>query len=59
MADEPDKSVQIRKFAGLVLKTDIHDLPPGAAQKQINVRSDRPGELNVRRGMRLVLFDDD
>ena len=57
VADRPAKTVQIRQFSGLDLKSDIHDLSPGAAQKQINVRSDRPTELNVRRAMRLVEFD--
>lgn len=59
MADEADNSVELRQFAGLILHTDRHDLPPGAAQKQINIRSDRPGELNVRRGMRLIQFDEE
>ena len=58
MSDQPQKSVSIRQFPGLVTQADPHDTNPGAASVQINIRSDRPGELNVRRGMRLVEFDE-
>ena len=49
--------VEITDFAGLVQNADPRDLPPGAAEEQVNACCIRFGELQVRRGMVQVLFD--
>lgn len=53
----PRASVEIRDFPGLVNNGDPSDLPPGAAIEQVNVTSQTPGELAVRRGYRDVRFE--
>jgi hypothetical protein len=45
-------------WPGLMTNADPHDLPAGAAVVQINCYARRPGELSVRRGHRIVEFDD-
>jgi hypothetical protein len=55
--DVPVDGVRIRAWPGLVTDADQHDLPPGAAQEQVNCQSKRPGELAVRKGLRLVTFE--
>ena len=52
------QSVELRDFPGLVTNLDPHDLPPGAAQVQINVVSIVSGELQVRLGIKEVTFED-
>jgi hypothetical protein len=59
MSDRPRTSVNIADFQGLVLAADPRDLPDGAAQNQVNARSERPGELTIRPGYRKVTFEDD
>ena len=44
-------------FPGIFLLTDPIDLPPGGAQDQLNLKSDEPGQANVRLGMLPVSFD--
>jgi hypothetical protein len=44
-------------FAGLVTNADPRDIPPGAAQEQVNICCISPGELQVRLGYREVVFD--
>lgn len=44
-------------FTGMVTAADPHNLPPGAAQIQINLQSNVPGELAVRGGLRRVTFE--
>jgi hypothetical protein len=53
----PDSRVVIQDFAGFVANSDPHDLPPGAAQVQVNVTPSVPGELRVRQGYQVVRFD--
>jgi hypothetical protein len=50
--------VVIRDFAGYLPADDPHKIPPGAAIAQVNAASFRPGELRVRKGASLVLFED-
>lgn len=54
---KPDAQVVIRDFAGFHSNEDPHDLPPGVSTKQVNATSVRPGELRVRQGYKVVLFD--
>lgn len=54
---DPQKQLAIRDFAGLVDNNDPHDPQPGAAERQTNCCSLRPGELVVRHGYKVVQFD--
>lgn len=54
---DPASRVDITDFPGLVTKADSRDIPPGAAQLQVNAQSERAGELRPRRGLKLVVFD--
>ena len=49
--------VEIRDWPGLVTHADRQDIAPGSGRIQVNLQSDRPGALRVRRGLSLVQFD--
>lgn len=49
--------VVCRDFPGLIDNVDPRDLPPGAADVQINCCSILLGELQVRLGYAVVSFD--
>ena len=49
--------VDIRDWSGLVTHSDRQDVAPGAGWLQVNMQSDVPGLLRVRRGLTLVQFD--
>jgi hypothetical protein len=49
--------VVCRDFPGLIDNVDPRDLPPGAADVQVNVCCILLGELQVRLGYREVSFD--
>ncbi len=51
------KTQDIKDFSGLYLLEDPIDLPPGAAQDQVNAKSDQQGQLTVRGGYLPVSFD--
>lgn len=58
MASERPKSrIELKEFPGISVSVDEFDLPPGVAAEQINVRSDRVGELTSRGGMLPVTFE--
>lgn len=44
-------------FPGLMEDVDPHDLPPGAAEIQVNLVCTRMGQMDVRAGLREVAFD--
>jgi len=52
------QTVELRDFPGLITNMDPNDLPPGAAQVQINIVSVVAGELQVRQGIKEVKFED-
>lgn len=54
---DPDGMVVIGDFGGFEPNADPHDIPPGVAIKQVNAMSWKPGELRVRPGFRVVMFD--
>jgi len=55
---DPQAQVAIRDFAGLIDNNDPHDPDPnGGAEIQTNVCCIRKGLLNVRRGYKVVTFD--
>jgi len=58
MAEQPRKSVEIKDFPGLMNDMDPDDIPPGAAEVQINATCVQVGQLTVRSGLRLVSFED-
>ncbi len=58
MGEDPEAKVAIRAFTGMVSNADDHDLQPGESTVQVNVTSAlRAGELNLRRGLRELVFD--
>lgn len=50
-------SVELRDFPGLITNADRYDLPEGAGQVQINLCSLVLGELQVRQGIRELVFE--
>ena len=52
------QAVEVREFLGLVSNRDPSDLEPGQAREQVNLAVINPGELLVRRGYRVVQFED-
>jgi hypothetical protein len=55
--ERPRQAVEIRTFGGLNTARDKHEIAPGDAQVQINVGIDTADQLEVRRGYRVVRFD--
>ena len=54
----PYKTATIgRTFGGLMSSMDPHDIPFGAAVKQVNLTCVQSGSLSVRKGMRIVKFN--
>lgn len=47
------------EFTGLITNMDPRDLPPGAAEEQLNATCVVMGELRVRMGIREVTFDEE
>lgn len=56
MAREERNLLVIDNFPGMIDAADPNDLPPGAAQVQINLSSAKPGELRTRGGYLPVTF---
>lgn len=46
-----------RDFPGLIDNIDQRDIPPGAADEQVNCCCIILGELSIRLGYKAVLFD--
>jgi len=58
MDEKPKGQVEIRQFVGLVTNQDRNDIQPGAARVQVNIQVSRPDQLDVRKGYRVVRFED-
>lgn len=58
MPEREADSVLIRDWPGLIANGDSLGAPLGAGHLQVNLQSERPGEMRVRRGISLVRFDD-
>ena len=58
MAERPLQNIKIREFPGLVSNRGPFVGKPGETTVQINVRSVRPGILEVRGGLRELKFSD-
>jgi hypothetical protein len=54
----PNGITKITDFAGLAPSADPHDIHPGLAAIQVNAVPIHQGELRVRRGFRVVQFED-
>ena len=57
MPDPAKPQVTISDFPGILTNVDPRDLPPGAAEEQVNAVALVYGELAVRRGIREVTFE--
>ncbi len=57
MARMPENRVEVSDFPGEMNNVDKADLPPGAAQVQINLVSRVMGQLGIRRGFRIAAFE--
>jgi hypothetical protein len=56
---EPAKPVvMVTDFPGIMMNVDPRDFPDGASEDQVNACSLKVGELNVRNGIRAVVFED-
>jgi len=51
------EGVEIREWPGLITNVDPRDIPPGAAEIQVNATVVVPAELQVRLGLREVTFE--
>lgn len=54
----PKSTVSIRDFMGMATNIDPSNLKPGVARVQINVHGIQRGQLEVRRGLRELVFED-
>jgi hypothetical protein len=52
-------SAVVNDFPGMVDNIDPRDLPPGAAEIQLNATSVKMGELQIRLGLRDITFEGD
>jgi hypothetical protein len=59
MAEPAQVQLVVKDFPGLMDNVDPHDIPPGAAEVQINACSFVTGELRVRLGLKTVKFEND
>lgn len=57
MSEPARTEVAIRDFRGMASTPDPTDIDPGFSEIQINVNGFRRGELEVRRGLREVVFE--
>lgn len=53
----PEASIEMVDFPGMIDNMDKLDIPPGAADEQVNACCINVGELTVRMGMRAVTFE--
>lgn len=51
--------VELRDFPGLVTRSDPGDVADGASRDQVNLTSQRPGELRLRPGYLPLTFQED
>lgn len=59
MADEAQARFDIPAFRGMATNADPQDIEPGQSKYQLNCHSIRQGELEVRKGLRPITFDDE
>ena len=59
MGIEADTTLEIKDFSGMASNMDPNDLKPGVSRQQVNVNAVQRGQLEVRRGMRQVTFEEE
>lgn len=59
MPEKVKAKVEIREFPGLATTVDPDDMPPGAAEIQVNVGAGTYGSLECRSGYAQVSFDNE
>lgn len=57
MAEPVKDAVEIKDFVGVINNADRMDIPPGAADEQVNLCSFKIGEAVSRRGWKEVTFE--
>ena len=58
MGQPAKQAVELRRFTGMTSNADPHDIGGDRAVVQVNLMSQKPGELIVRRGLRELKFDE-
>lgn len=58
MAEKAKARAEARDFPGMLEAADSDDAPAGSAEEQVNATSLVPGELRVRKGYRVVSFEE-
>ena len=59
MAKAARSEIVFRDFRGMASNVDPTDIQPGYSRIQINVDGRTRGELEVRRGLKAILFDEE
>lgn len=59
MAEIPRSMLAIKVFEGMASNFDPTDLKPGVSEVQINVNGFAKGKLEVRRGLRELVFQEE
>ena len=59
MGEQARGAVDIRNFEGMASNADPADIKPGISQVQVNVNGLKTGQLEVRRGLRPLQFDEE
>ena len=49
----------IADFQGMATNVDPSDIPPGVSEVQVNVCSVQRGQIEVRRGLKSLTFDEE
>ena len=57
MSEPARVEVKMTDFRGMASVPDPTDIRPGLSEIQVNVNGYHPGELQVRRGLREVVFE--
>ena len=57
MPRKSEGTVEIRDFQGMASNIDPTDVTPGVSQLQINVNGNQRGKLEVRLGLRELVYD--
>jgi hypothetical protein len=57
MGEKAASQSEYAKFSGMISTVDPRDVPPGQAVLQINLSVSRPGEANVRHGLKELTFE--
>ena len=58
MAEPAKPAVTVVDFPGIATNIDERDLPPGAAEDQLNMTCIEVGEMRTRQGLREVIFSE-